>query len=739
MVNLSSLSDEELKKLYNSEKNAQKKVTPKMEMEQKTKKEAYLSQLSDEELKNLYNSYKSSGNDQLSNTVSKEEHPTLNAIKDFLKGAAQENIDLGTGLYNLGSRGATAILRSQGLNFPQQKPVHYNIMGDITHPTAANLGRISGVLASAFTPAGAVSKVPLVGKGVAKLLELTQLKPIQNVSRGTLSALERKNLNNWLTRTLLNAGEGAASGATYGAMLGANKANSNLAEEAKSGALFGAGFGAALPQPGEIGAALKNKKINALIKEATSGASNMKTPAEAAKDLNMAENLPIDLGSFIGNPHLAKEFEVRYGRTPEGQRSAAEPLKDLRERASNFMENLGGIYQSNPADIIKDLKNHMRGQLKIHEKNVSNAFENVINEAEKGKITTNNNPKFTALSKKLLADDQRLASEDRTPLLRGAADLKEIFERGAKDYQGVKERSLYGLDQERKVLGTLKKKYKKLDNQLLATMAERGEKSIQEDIEDILKSKGRGDLADQWKDARRLFATKVTAYRPKRIKNMLEGITNPDNLIDVLTHPQHKEIYEDLSPDLRRGIIYRHLLNKTGEEFNDKGIRKIDPTTLIRNYEKLVNKTDASRLFSQKELSELDNIKQLNRMLETAKNIEKPPRTGFYAALENNKLGDAMHKYGIPALTAALGYGGHVLGQSLPVLLAEVLGSAGVGLAGKKINKMKKEKLAKFLTSPEAKRAFAKGEKIRPSSQSLSKANRGTERLLNEFLSRNKD
>lgn len=695
-----------------------------------------LSKLSDEELETLANNYKSQMSAQTNDEPplpTQEAHPNLNMLKDFLKGAAQENINLGTGFYNAANRGLIALLQSQGLNFPTPKPVNFNIMNNITYPTAASLGRGAGILATAFTPTGAVARVPLIGKGIAGLLDLAQLKPLGAVSRRTLGALERKNLNNWLTRTAVNAAEGATSGATYGAALGANKEGSNLGEEALSSALFGAGLGALLPQLGEAFTASKNRKINKLIKDATSGASNMKTPQEAARDLPLVGDLPIDLGSFIKNPHLAKEFEVKYGRTGEGQRSAVEPLRYLRDKAENFMQNIGGKYQNNPADIVTDLKTHMRGQLRLHEKNVSDAFENVINEAEKAKITTNQNPKFSKVAQKFLDEDKRLASEERTPILRGAADLKEVFERGAKNYQGAKERSLYGLDQERKVLGTLKKKYKKLDNQLLATMAENGERAIQEDIENILQNKGRNDLAIQWKDARKLFATKVAAYRPKRIKNMLEGITNPDNLIDVLTHPQHQPIFEDLTPDLRRGLIYRHLLNKTGEEIGQSGVRKIDPTTLIRNYDKLVSKTDAKRLFSPSELNELDEIKKLNRMLETAKHIEKPPRTGFYASLEDGELGKNAYKYLLgPLLTGGVGYLGAHAGQSPIQILSEL---AGVGLTtfgAKKANKMIKEKSAKFLTSPEAKKAFAKGEKIKR--KSVSGKNRAAQLLLEEYL-----
>lgn len=562
------------------------------------------------------------------------------AATGLATGAIQGITNLGTGAVNLGRRAAAALMGKEA-----PTPYHVDVGSHLLpenfprNTSAEKAGEFLGVMT---TPMGeikagsalvnAAKKIPEIGKMSAKFAKET---PLLDKISGVLP---------W-------AANQAATGASYGALYGAN-GNAPISESAATGAVMfpavGAGFN--LAKGGmELFFTKLAKEANKEARRLGVHAQGTRTPEEAGKIAKIAEEegLPIDISVATNNPTL-KKIMLSYG--------SALPFSGVSKRAAIINEKVKqkaddilNYFTAGkaPEEIPSEVVGKIRENYSLHSGKSDQRYVNMMSQMNGRGIALEGRPNLEKTARKFMEENApkegHLSSLDASDtgvlktLLKEKAEkepskeLSKIInpETGKPfEYEKkvVKEKDL-ATDNIKtyQVLGSLERDAYKSGQMFKAKMYGELRKALMQDVEEAINKSGDKGLMKQWNANRKYHLENVVPYQDKMVRNILSGKTNERNVHKIFDEDRLRAIYHHLSPDEQKMAIFLKFQNKLSpREGSNIGI---EPHVLTKAY----NKMSPSEKVKNLKPNERQMLSRLHIMDKIAKEYQpyiKTPETG---------------------------------------------------------------------------------------------------------------
>jgi hypothetical protein len=500
-MDLSTLSDEELEKLY------QQKLA---ESKQPAAPAVDLSKLSDAELDKLYQQKLAESKQQ---TVMAKPKKTSEADKvySFLTGAAQGAVDTMLLPGNVLARGINKIA---GKNIA---PIaDFNLSDEqVGGPAPSKPFQVAGEMGSAFL-------APLPAINV-----LSKAAKLGNAGK--------------VTQRLARIGDSALTGGAASAAYAANREGSNLDEAGLRGMLIGAALRGGFEAPGAIADITKS-----LIPIKASA-----SPERIAEVQRAAGGLPVDIGTAAEIPWLRSLYKTMLPNVPfSGAAQNMQKVSDgLEGRTLDFLKGLRN--GRSPKDLPQFLAEEIGKNYKAKTESVGSKFRAVRDQAKDVDATIL--PRTQDIAREALASHAEQINAGQRGFL--PQDDVELFKNIINP--GNRRVSFSIRDQLRKDFSEYARQRAKDSNQRVAKLFERLDDNIQADLEDALTSAGREDLVKAWQQGRQEHAVDVVPYR--ELDALTKAKKEPTKIHALLTTDKARKLYEHLSPEARNAVQYRFL------------------------------------------------------------------------------------------------------------------------------------------------------------------------------------
>lgn len=570
--------------------------------------------------------------DRLSN------NPIIRFINQAGPAAQQTLADFFTGSANLAARGISGAL-----------------MPGV--PAAA----IPQLRAPQFMPKGTPLAPAIVGSLIGSL-------PLMAITPGTAA------------KTLIGRlGQQALTGAAAQTAFAAAQPGAGLTKPAA----IGAGLGAAFELPAEALSA----PLFSLIKRAAIPGSPIRSPQEVAALSRQLGKLPVSLGDITNSPGL-REFFNTFLRSFPGSGVAGKAERSIAQ-TQNIANNLEAHFRTDTPskNILNSLENELRTtKEKLETTNRLNYHKTALDADNLGfNLIKKSSTQQKAVQ--VLQKEKDTVAKGDLGILQDENKASSILSKLAKGFKpsGQLPSAILGADGQpilleaekelpistfndahstRSKLLELSRQHARDDNLAVSKMYSSLANSLTEDMNNEISNIKDPLLDLKWKEANDFFKKNIVPVRNTAISNVLDkqgkGL---DTIHSQLTKPHLESILENMSPEGRRLVAYRHFAKANAFPADPTtGIIQTAPGAMAGVYNRLgQDKALLKRLFTPEEN---ENLKRLTAHVQISREpalAQRPPATGFRTAASMIRAGTLLGLFpsieflGLPETAAIAG------------------------------------------------------------------------------------
>lgn len=458
--------------------------------------------------------------------------------------------------------------------------------------------------------------------------------------------------------------QGAIEGSGIGAANAENDGH-NIFPNAIIGGVLGGG--------GSLAGNALGSSLGNLAKKATKPGSIMRSPSEAAQYMQAAGDTPVDFGSLINHPGLAKKYNnvLKFSPFSDVADKQQALVGENENRASNILDNLLG--NTNEADIHPTLVNSIKDNLEANKANASALYNNVFDQAEKRGIKATD---FTNTANAI----QSILDKENDPNNLSEKIPQNILSKLQKNLAKYKDSSNYDNEPDSiedvhnfaSDLGEQEFDAKMSDKNHLSSLYSKLKNAVDQDLSKNLENSGASDLLDQYNAAKENYAQNVAPYRTVQLRKQILGKADNKKIVNLLKQSQYSRVLNDLSPEDKNLMAYD--LMKGAKVDRPEGGIYTSPQKLQSNFQK-IPAAIKKPVLSKQITDQLNNAGMINRLAKYATPAVNTPSTGLLGGenIINSlkdvgllSLGASDKKFGIPIL-GTLGYNtalGKLLGSN---------------------------------------------------------------------------
>lgn len=476
----------------------------------------------------------------------------------------------------------------------------------------------------------------------------------------------------------------SATGATYGAAA----SPADMRQAAIAGSILG-GAGevpTAIKSVGNIGKAIKEAPTNIPARLLRGNA----TPAELAKNLEIAGDLPFNIGKITESPVVNKFYEntlaeMPFSGAPESYKAIAENLKRQPE------ELLGSIMEAPETGDVNELTKSLLLNAENHSRKIKNNLYNVVNavaEKEGHKLDLTefkdlaNKYKQDLSSSPLLKYDNDVNSFIRKLGILGDNSIKEygniVNSKTGKPYKTKTSLNPPTITEANIVANALHKEGEKMTKNTLSGL-ERGmgrqyqalAGALRSDVKNSIKNTGSKRLQDAYNEATENYKNNYAQFLDKDLASFLDPNKKADAVVNEIVNPSVKnDKYSNINniinllPEEKKNILgYTYLANATDKD----GI--LTPQAVNKQLNKLGRRQFMALFPDAATREKLKDFQKLHKMSSEASNMMLNPQTGKRALTLGNAAIETLG--GLLGMHAG-GAEGALYGVAAPIIAGRV-------------------------------------------------------------------
>lgn len=572
-------------------------------------------------------------------TVSSNEKPTL--LETGLDKINKESGGALNPLYKLANTYPAKLIASAGQGVGQTEEDFLRGAGNL----GINLANALGANISPFEKAKISDKADIPIAATAGEIGASLALPSLGIAKKvkSVSAIPKA-----LKSILGNSAEGAA----YGSIFGASNPDSDIKQNAGIGALAGVG-GSALEGLLKLPSAVVNKYVKNLSEKASHGL--IRTPEEVAdiseKVAPIVGDARLDFGSLLGDKESSRYYhsalENTFGGGKKVKINQYKLIGAADKEADKILSDLrGGV---DFEDVPEALTSRVRDLKNLYTSNARDMFNSITKDAEERGLVIPDLPKSKAYAAQILKEERDvLASgikgELRNTLRKLGVEPINVNKEGSQSKGTEYSKAHFSHSN----LGKLGDELAAKQEYRSASVANKLQEKLREDIEDALSASGNKDLFDRWQAAKTYFSNNVAPFRQKSLTKILAEEKPNSQLAKELISGKNKAVLGMLDQDTRNLIGHEQF----SKYLKDNGIgdKSISVNNLMNAYNRLINQRNEAILPPAIQ-KRIESLNALNKSIGEARITVNTPPTGRI----NKPLIKDAQKYGAVLSAGVLG------------------------------------------------------------------------------------